>query len=51
MGKLQHEVIENLATVTTQYDEIQVNLMKWGNNPPKPAKKCQGGNGERRKFI
>ena len=35
MGNLQHEVIENLATVTTQYDEIQVNLMKWGNNPPK----------------
>lgn len=32
MGKLQHEVIKNLATVTTQYDEIQVNLMKWGNN-------------------
>lgn len=35
MEKLQYEIIENISTIETQYDEIQVNYMKWGNNPPK----------------
>ncbi|MCR5676425.1 MAG: hypothetical protein K6G13_00125 [Agathobacter sp.] len=35
MGKIQYEIIENIAKITTKYDEIQVNLMKWGSNPAK----------------
>ncbi|MCR5102586.1 MAG: hypothetical protein K6B41_14665 [Butyrivibrio sp.] len=35
MGNLKYEIIDNLSTIKTQYDEIQVNYMKWGNNPPK----------------
>lgn len=35
VGKIPHKVINNLSTVKTQNDVIQVNLVKWGNNPPK----------------
>ncbi len=32
---IKYERIDNIATIETKYDEIQINYMKWGNNTAK----------------